>query len=594
MQKKLGDILVEEGVISLDQLQAALDRQRETGERLGKVIVDMEMATEDDIQKALAKQLNVEMVDLYEEPIDQEVLELVTPEMIKRHQAIPVRFEDENTLLVAMVDPNNLLAIDDLRLSTGYEIKPAITTEHALEYVFNKYFGITHEAAKSLEEYQQERIRRGLVLDEEEIRDRALLEEVEQAPIVKLVETILNGAVDYRASDIHLEPKPDRMDVRYRIDGMLHKVLTVPKNAVRAVTARLKILAHVDTSERRKPQDGRIRAILRDKEWDIRFSTLPTVHGEKIVMRLLDPESSKVEITDLGFDEEELAVYEEIISHPHGILLITGPTGSGKSTTLIATLRKLAREEVNVTTIEDPVEYLYEGINQVQVNPKVGLTFATGLRSIVRQDPDIIMVGEIRDPETADLAVQAALTGHLVFSTLHTNDAPGAIPRLNNLGVPIYLIDASVLGVMAQRLVRKLCPHCKRGKEPDELEWEIIRKTMPNLDKPPIIYEAVGCKFCNHFGYTGRTGIFEIFRMTPKIRELIKKNTSIHAIKQVARQEGMKTLFESGMKKVLRGITSLEELLRVARPDWEEEMVEGEPVIAKLEEAAPKLAEVEA
>ena len=383
MQKKLGDMLIDEGILSLDKLKEALDKQKETGKRLGEVIIEMQLAVEEEVMDPLAKQLGIEKIDLYEAPIDLAAAKLVTPDLIQRHQAFPVRIDGRH-LIVAMVDPLNLLAIDDIRLSTGFEVSPRIASPHTLKFAFDKFFGVSHEAAKSLEEFRQDQINKGLVIDDSLI-DKAMLAEVEQAPIVKLVETILNGAVDYKASDIHLEPKEDRMDVRYRVDGMLSKILTVPRAAVAAVTARLKILARLDTSERRKPQDGRINVIIRDIEIDIRFSTLPTVFGEKIVMRLLNKSAARLTLKDLGFDQDEQPVFEEMVAQPHGIILITGPTGSGKSTTLIAALEKIANDTNNVVTMEDPVEYLLPKINQVHVNSKVGLTFATGLRTIMRQ-----------------------------------------------------------------------------------------------------------------------------------------------------------------------------------------------------------------
>lgn len=597
MQKKLGDMLVDDGIISKEKLQDALEEQKTSGKRLGEVIVELQLALEEEILDALAMQFGIEKIDLYEAPIDSDAAQLVTPDMIMRHQAFPVKIEGTN-LVVAMVDPLNLLAIDDIRLSTGYEVTPRITSAHGLKFAFDRFFGVSHEAEKSLEDFRQEQIDRGIILDDS-LTDKTTLSEVEEAPIVRLVETILNGAVDYKASDIHLEPKEEKMVVRYRVDGMLQKILTVPRSAIAAVTARLKILARLDTSERRMPQDGRISVLIRDTEIDIRFSTLPTVFGEKIVMRLLNKSAALLTLPDLGFDVDELPVFEEMVLQPHGIILVTGPTGSGKSTTLIAALDKLANETNNVVTIEEPVEYLLPKINQVHVNRKVGLTFATGLRTIMRQDPDIIMVGEIRDADTADLAVQAALTGHLVFSTLHTNDAPGAIPRLINMKVPQYLINATVSGVMAQRLTRKLCQQCKKSYEPNEKELEILGSSMNlnELEDSPLLYKSRGCKFCNHLGYKGRSGIFEIFRMTNEIKELIIKDTNIHAIKKLARMQGMQTLFESGIKKVLQGFTSLEELLRVARPDYETDDTGFEPAFdptsAKLREAAPKLAEVE-
>lgn len=596
--KKIGEMLIEAGIISDDKLAEVLEKQKETGRRLGEVIIDMQLALEDEIQDVLARQLGIDKIDLYEEKIDPDVARLIPADMIKRHQAFPVR-KEANDLIVAMVDPLNLLAIDDIRLSTGLEVVPRITSPSAIQFAFDQFFGVSHEAQKSIEEFQQERIKQGYIIDET-LADSQTLKEIEDAPIVKLVDTILHGAADYRASDVHLEPKDDQMVVRYRVDGMLHRILSVPKSAIPAVTARLKIMARLDTSERRKPQDGRIDLEVADGQYDIRFSTLPTIFGEKIVMRLLNKSAQEYKLVELGFDEEELGTFNGLIEQPHGIVLITGPTGSGKSTTLIASLSKLATENVNVVTIEDPVEYQLDKINQVHVNPKVGLTFASGLRTVVRQDPDIIMVGEIRDGETADLAVNAALTGHLVFSTLHTNDAPGAVPRLENLGVPPYLINASVIGIMAQRLVRKLCPHCKVASEATEEELSYMHGAYDESqyeDRPPLLYHPGGCKFCKHVGYTGRIGIFEIFRMSNPIKNLIAKTTSLHAIKAQARKDGMLTLWESGVKKVLTGVTSLEELLRVARPDFEteaeEEAVAVSAVRGGLAETAPKLAEVE-
>ena len=600
MQKKLGEMLVDAHVLTLEQLQEALEAQRETGKRLGEVVIDLQLSTEEEVQDVLANQLGIEKVNLYEERVDPEVSRLISADMITRHQAMPIR-QEGNNVIVAMVDPLNLLAIDDIRLSTGLDVVPRITSPHALKFAYDQLFGVTAEAEKHMEDYRQEQIKKGYVIDDT-LADKATLAEVEQAPIVKLVDTILSGAVDHKASDVHLEPKEDHAVVRYRIDGMLHKILTIPRHAVPAVTARLKIMARCDTSERRKPQDGRIDLSLRDNSFDIRFSTVPTIFGEKIVMRLLNKSSANFKLTDLGFDEDEMENFNDLVARPHGILLITGPTGSGKSTTLIAALGKMANESVNVMTVEDPVEYQLDRINQVHVNSKVGLTFATALRTFMRQDPDIIMVGEIRDYETADLAVNAALTGHLVFSTLHTNDAPGAIPRLNNLGVPPFLINASVIGIMAQRLSRKLCQHCKQSYTPTEDELSLIRGAYDPSKYPEhiVMYKAKGCKFCNHLGYSGRSGLFEVLKMSNEMRALVMRSTAIHEVKNLARKQGMLTLWESGVKKVLKGITSLEELLRVARPDYEESAEEEEAGTAigtgrrgLLAEAAPTLAEVE-
>ena len=598
MQKKLGEMLVDSKVITLEQLQEALEAQRESGKRLGEVVIEMQMTTEDEVQSVLAEQLGIQQIDLYEEKIDTDVARLISADMITRHQAMPVR-QEGNNVIVAMVDPLNLLAIDDIRLSTGLDVVPRICSPHGMKFAYDQLFGVTAEAEKHMEDFRQEQIKKGYVIDDT-LADKATMAEVEQAPIVKLVDTVLTGAVDHGASDIHIEPKEDHAVVRYRVDGMLHKILTIPRHAVAAATARLKIMARCDTSERRKPQDGRIELDIRDAMFDIRFSVCPTINGEKIVMRLLNKSSADFKLTDLGFDEDELAGFNEILAKPHGIMLITGPTGSGKSTTLIASLGKMANETVNVMTVEDPVEYQLDKINQVHVNNKVGLNFATALRTFMRQDPDIIMVGEIRDFETADLAVNAALTGHLVFSTLHTNDAAGSIPRLTNMGVPPFLINASLIGVMAQRLVRKLCQHCKESYEPNEMEKDLIRGAYNPADYPDriLMYRGRGCKFCNHLGYRGRNGIFEIMPMTNEMRNLVMRSSAIHEVKKLARTQGMLTLWESGVKKVLHGTTSLEELLRVARPDYEEdaELAQETGVTGTrglLAEAAPTLAEVE-
>jgi type IV pilus assembly protein PilB len=600
MQKKLGEMLVDAGVLTLDQLQEALEVQRESGKRLGEVVVELQLSSEDEVQNVLAEQLGIEKIDLYEERVDNDVARMISADMIARHQAMPVR-QEGNNVIVAMVDPLNLLAIDDIRLSTGLDVVPRITSPHALKFAYDQLFGVTAEAEKHMEEFRQEQIKKGYVIDDTLV-DKATMAEIEQAPIVKLVDTMLTGAVDHHASDVHVEPKEDHAVVRYRVDGMLHKILTIPRHAVSAVTARLKIMARCDTSERRKPQDGRIDLAIRDALFDIRFSTIPTIFGEKIVMRLLNKSSAQYKLVDLGFDEEEMSHFDELIVKPHGIILITGPTGSGKSTTLIAALGKMATESVNVMTVEDPVEYQLNSINQVHVNSKVGLTFATALRTFMRQDPDIIMVGEIRDYETADLAVNAALTGHLVFSTLHTNDAPGAVPRINNLGIPPFLINASVIGIMGQRLVRKLCQHCKQSYQPSTEEMDLIRGAYNPAQQGEkiLMYRGKGCKFCNHLGYSGRVGIFEIMPMTNELRNLIMRSTAIHDVKRMARQQGMQTLWESGVKKALRGQTSLEELLRVARPDYEEDSdaIETAPAAGAtrrgfLAEAAPTLAEVE-
>lgn len=569
--KRLGDLLVEEGILSPAKLEEALKKQRASGKRIGDVLQDMELVIEAQVLDALSKQLGVEKIDLGEEQPDPEVANLVDPEVIKRHKAMPVRLEG-NELIVAMVDPLNLMAIDDIRLATGYDIKPYICSEKALEMRFQELYGVSHEAQQHIEEWRKEMMKDGNTI-RDMLKQAATLSELEDAPIVRFVEAILEGAVDQGASDVHLEPKEDKLYVRYRVDGMLHRVMTVPKAAQAAVIARLKILAGLDTSERRRPMDGRIDLKVRNANFDIRFSTLPTLYGEKIVMRLLNKEMAHATLGQLGFEDDELETWKTIITQPHGIIYLTGPTGSGKSTTLIASLASIADEKINVVTIEDPIEYQLNSINQVQVNRKVDFSFAEALRTILRQDPDVIMVGETRDRETADLAINAALTGHLVFSTLHTNDAAGGLIRLHNMGVERFLVVASVIAMVAQRLCRTLCKNCRELYEPSSHELEIISPYL-GADRDPTklkIYRTHGCELCHNYGYTGRTAICEILEMSREIRNMIMANASVQDIKRTARKEGMNTLFESGMKKVFKGITSLEELFRISRPEEDED-----------------------
>jgi len=590
-QKRLGELLVEEGMISLDNLNEAIKVQRATGKRIGEVLQDLEMIVESQMLDILCRQLDVEKFDFSTQPVDREIAGLVDPDLIMRHKAMPVKLLG-NELWVAMEDPLNLMAIDDIRLATGYDIKPMIASRNALERVYNELFGVSHEAQKHIEDWKKESMKDGSNI-RDLLRETASLSEIEDAPIVRFVEAILEGAVDQRASDVHLEPKEDKLIVRYRVDGMLHRVMTVPKAAQGAVIARLKILAGLDTSERRRPQDGRIDLKVREKGYDIRFSTLPTLYGEKIVMRLLDKGSIQYTLKQLGFETEELVIWEDIIHKPHGIIYLTGPTGSGKSTTLIASLATIASERINVVTVEDPIEYQLPAINQVQVNRKVDFSFSQALRTIVRQDPDVIMVGETRDHETAELAINAALTGHLVFSTLHTNDAVGGITRLNNMGIERFLIVASVVAMVAQRLVRVLCKNCRQLYEPSKAEVELLKPYLINLDGNVgnlKLYRAKGCEMCHNHGYYGRSAICEIMPMSREIRELTMDNASVHEIKRLARRQGMSTLFESGLKKVLKGVTSMEELFRVATPE-EDESSEAHEERQKplLEELPPEI-----
>lgn len=591
--KRLGDLLIEDGILSPAKLEEALAKSRSSGKRIGEVLQEMEAVLETQILDALSRQLGIPKMDLSETVPDPELASLIDPEIIKRHQALPISLEGNN-LVVAMVDPLNLMAIDDIRLATGYDVKPYICSKKALEMRFQEMYGVSHEATKHLDEWRKEMMKDGNTI-REMLKQTATLTELEDAPIVRFVEAILEGAVDQGASDVHLEPKADKLYVRYRVDGMLHRVMTVPKAAQAAVIARLKILAGLDTSERRRPMDGRIDLKVRNATFDIRFSTLPTMYGEKIVMRLLSREMAHATLEQLGFEKQHLDVWKDIITQPHGIIYLTGPTGSGKSTTLIASLATIANEKINVVTIEDPIEYQLNSINQVQVNRKVDFSFAEALRTILRQDPDVIMVGETRDRETADLAINAALTGHLVFSTLHTNDAAGGLIRLHNMGVDRFLIVASVNAMVAQRLIRTLCKNCRKLYTPPDHEIELVTQYL-GADKDPAkvkLYKTGGCELCHNYGYSGRTAISEILQMSREIRNMIMANASVQDIKRAARQEGMNTLFESGVMKVFRGITSLEELFRVARPEEDEDSAslteEGKERPGLLEELPEEL-----
>jgi type IV pilus assembly protein PilB len=552
---RLGELLVEAGLISQAQLQQALEQQHATGERLGKVLVSMGLATQDSIARAVASQLGIEYVNLQTTTIPEDVLTALPEPLIRRYQVVPVRLE-EDALVLGMVDPLDIVALDDIRRFVDREIIQAAITPDGFQAVVNRYPALE----SSLDQVIQE-IRPSDVGEEEPSLDR-LREVVEDAPVVRLVNLMLVQAVRQGASDIHVEPQERNLRIRYRIDGTLYNVMSAPKHVQAATTSRIKIMANMNIAERRVPQDGRIELRVDNREIDLRVSSIPTTYGEKVVMRILDKRAALVGIDKLGLMGPDERRFEALITKPYGIILITGPTGSGKTTSLYAILNRLNKTEVNIITIEDPVEYQLSGISQVQINPKAGLTFASGLRSFLRQDPDIIMVGEIRDEETARIAIHAALTGHLVLSTLHTNDAPGAVARLVDMGIEPFLVSSSVIGVVAQRLVRVLCPKCKEGYTPPpevSARYGLARPDEP----PPTIYRAKGCEACNHIGYKGRIGLFEIMPMEDELRMLVVKSASADALRRAAVGLGMRTLQHDGVAKVVAGITSLEEMLRV-------------------------------
>lgn len=558
-KKRLGDILIDAGVINKQQLDIALTTQIEKGQKLGETLIDLEYTTEVEIATALHRQLNIDYIILSDRLLDAEIINLVGEEILRKHSVIPFEFKKghPNVLRVAMSNPLDFVAIDDIAIVTNFQIEPAVATSQDIAAAIDKYYG-NIEALKVAQRYTQERD--SLIKSEQPTHD-INSEELDNAPIVVLVRSIIEQGIRRRASDIHIEPLPDDIRVRYRVDGVLDKGRRYSKELMSAIIARVKILSGMDISEKRKPQDGRITMNVGRVDYDIRTSILPTVYGEKAVMRIASKSGFTRDKRELGFTEEELHVFDKMIAHPNGIILITGPTGSGKSTTLYTILTSLNKDGVNLITIEDPVEAHIPGVNQVQVNEKVDLTFASALRSILRQDPDIIMIGEIRDQETADIAVKASITGHLVASTIHTNSAAGTITRMTDMGVEPYLLSESLAGIISQRLVRRLCVDCKKKKEATESEKHILGYPSSKEIK---IYEAIGCVKCNDTGYIGRIGVYEILQTSIRIREAIRKKWPTDAIAEIAESEGMKSLHTRAIELVLDGTTTVEELVRIS------------------------------
>ncbi|HKV45062.1 MAG TPA: type II secretion system ATPase GspE [bacterium] len=557
-RKLLGEVLVEAGLITPAQLAEAIDLQKQGKERLGRVLIGMGVGSEKDIAKAIAKQLGLEFVDLDDYIPEEEALLALPEHLARRHQLIPLAMVD-GRLRLGMVDPLDVLALDDVRRQMGCELEPTVIAYDGFTRVLNQYPALDEGVKAMIQEIKTE--------SDEEMGLDSLRKLVDEAPVVRLVSSIILQAVRQRASDIHIEAQEQRVRVRYRIDGALYNVMTPPKHIQNAIISRVKIMADMDIAERRLPQDGRIQLKVENREIDLRVSTIPTVYGEKVVMRILDKSQTVVGIEKVGLLADNRQRFDAMITKPHGIVLLTGPTGSGKTTTLYTILNRLNSTETNIITIEDPVEYQMSGINQVQVNPKAGLTFANGLRSFLRQDPDIIMVGEIRDEETARIAIHAALTGHLVLSTLHTNDAPGAVTRLVDMGIEPFLVASSVIGVIAQRLVRMLCDRCKQVYNPPAEVLARLGASMIAADGQVPIFRPVGCEHCNKIGYRGRTGIFEIMVCDESIKTLITKEASFTEIREAAIRGGMWTLAEDGLEKVVLGITSPEEVLDVVFVD---------------------------
>ena len=553
--KQLGQIMLELGFITNEQLDLALEEHRRSPKSLGRVLIDMGFIKEGDLVRALAEQVGLEFVDLTEYPIDASATALLPEALARRYRAIPVG-ERDGKLLVAMSDPANVYALDDIRTITGRDVQPVVATANDVERAIEKFAGMDSQVeamAAATAEHEAE------TTEDLEVA-------LEDAPIVKLVNAIMTQAVGDRASDVHIEPQEKVVRIRFRVDGVLHEPMApAPKSIQSGLVSRLKVMADLNIAEKRVPQDGRISMKVGGKHLDLRLASLPTVHGEKIVIRILDKTNALLDLEDLGFLPSSFERYSVSFNKPYGAILITGPTGSGKSTTMYSTLNILNDVDRNIITVEDPVEYRLAGVNQMQVNPKAGLTFASALRSILRADPDIVLIGEVRDKETATIAIEAALTGHLVLTSLHTNDASSAITRLVEMDVETFLVASAIDCVVAQRLARKLCERCKEAYTPEESQLTQAGYSEDARAKMGEIYRAAGCAACSNTGFRGRIGLYEVMPVTEEIERLTVERASADAIKAVAVSQGMLGLREDGLEKVLMGMTSIEEVARVVK-----------------------------
>lgn len=578
-RKLLGDYLIEAGIINEQQLEKALEYQKEMLKQgnvglLGQTLVELGYCTSNDIMLALAMKDGVPFMVLDDNMIDEKAASLLPYEIMLKYKAVPIGFENEK-LLVAMMHPTDIIAIDDIHILTGYDIQPIIIPDFQLEAALEQVkLGIWGKVALNFEHKNNYDSAESSGIHAETETDQVeqiispdieVIDETKDRPAVQLANVIFNQAVESRASDVHIEPFGNRTRIRFRIDGVLHEIMNPPKKLHASLVSRIKVMANMDIAERRIPQDGRITLRVHSKTIDVRVASLPTAYGEKLTLRLLNRSERLITLPELGFPEDQLDIFYRIINLPYGFILVTGPTGSGKSTTLYAILTQLNSIDKNIVTIEDPIERRLEGINQSQVNIKAGMTFASALRSFLRNDPDIMMVGEIRDVETARIAIESALTGHLVLSTLHTNSAAGAITRLNDMGIEPFLTASALTGVVAQRLIRVLCPHCK---VPYLVSRSEILKSCPDFpiedgEEKIQLYRANSCYSCNNTGYRGRIGIFEVLHISESIRKLILNRESEHRINEVAKKEGMITIRQHGLMKVKDGTTSMEELLRV-------------------------------
>jgi general secretion pathway protein E len=563
----LGEILVAHGHAHKEQVDEGLELQRIRPKRIGEILMDVGYVEEDHVLEALSDQFTIPFEKNIHEALDSSLTTKVPINFIREYRMVPYR-QNGTAFYVAINDPVNLLPLDDLRLLLGGPVLPVLCRDADIQNVLDSYFDQQGENARDMID--------NIVLtgdDDSDIptldaldSERDLLDLANEAPIIKLINLLISGAVKERASDIHIEPFEREVRVRYRIDGVLYEKLSVPKSQQAAIISRVKIMANLNIAEHRLPQDGRIKIRLSGKEIDIRVSIIPIAYGERVVMRILEKGNFLFGLEELGMDQHDFKLFNKLILSSHGIILVTGPTGSGKSTTLYAGLQRVSSPELNIITVEDPIEYQMPGIGQIQVRPKIGLTFAAGLRSILRQDPDVILVGEIRDLETADMAIQASLTGHLVFSTLHTNDSAGAITRLVNMGIEPFLVSSSTIAILAQRLVRNICKHCKEEYEP-ELESLLELGLTVEQAKGKTAFRGLGCERCQGRGYFGRTGIFELLVMTPRVQELTLQGADSNVIKREAKREAMRTLREDGASKVFKGVSTIEEVMRVTRDD---------------------------
>ena len=550
---KLGELLINAGAITGKQLEHALSEQKSNGKRLGETLISLGYVTERQMLHALEEQLGIPFMHLTDVNIQEDALKAVPLFLAERYNIIPVR-KDGNRIMVAMTDPTNFYAIDDVRMVSGLEVNPVLAEGKDITLAISNNYGVKGRVQDAVNKLADEEVTATI---------RDLADSTENAPIVSIVNSLIEQAVQDKASDIHVEPAEDKVRVRFRVDGVLREVITFPKSTQAAILSRIKIMAEMDIAEKRLPQDGRIKITKNGREIDIRVSTLPTILGEKVVMRILDKAAVDIRLDDLALSPENRKMYERMYKSAYGMILVTGPTGSGKSTTLYSTLMEINSVTKNIITVEDPVEYRIPGVNQVTVNNKAGLTFASGLRTILRQDPNIIMVGEVRDRETAEITINAALTGHLVFSTLHTNDAPGAVTRLLDMGVEPFLIVSSLRGVVAQRLVRKICPECGKEYTPEPHSNERIYLGV-GPEEPLTLRKGEGCPLCNFTGYKGRMAIHEIMPILPEMKELIMRHAPDAEIFAASRRSGAKTIKEDGIAKVLAGKTTVEELLRVS------------------------------